>query len=287
MCKRNDYLTMVTIILLFITTITGILSLNFNYGYDFVNQYGHTVQIYGYGIYAFDSYFQAPISIGTDICILLVVIPMFIVTYLNHIKKRDVISELKLISVYSVAFYYSASIVFGVTYNQLFLVYVALFSCTLFGMFSHIKNISLRQSISGSRGIKVFLSISGIALIVAWLPDVIPTMVKGTTFSLIGVYTTNITYVLDMGIISVLCFVTLYMIGKRESLGTLILACILKLCMVVGIMMFPQTICQVVSGVELPLPALITKSVSFVLLGGFAFYFNHKMYRQLDDERER
>ncbi len=287
MRKRYDYLAIPIIILLSITSIAGILSLNFNYAYDFVNQYGHTVKIYGYGIYAFDSYFQAPTSIGTDLCILLIVIPMFIVTYLNYMKKSDAIAQLKLISAYAVVLYYAASIVFGLTYNQLFLVYVALFSCSLFGMFWHIRNISLQQAICGSSGVSVFLSLSGVALIVAWLPDVIPAMVKGTTLALIGVYTTNITYVLDMGIISVLCFVTLYMIGKKKPLGTLILACIFKLCIVVGIMMLPQTFCQIASGIEIPLPALITKSFSFVLLGGFAFYFNRKMYRELESERKQ
>lgn len=281
MSKRKDYLAIVTIILLIISSITGIFSLNFKHSYDFINQYGHTVEIYGYGIYSFDTYFQAPISIGTDICILLIVVPVFLFTYFNYTKNKDKISELKLISVYAVALYYGASLEFGVTYNQLFLVYVALFSCSLFGMFVHIKNISFHQSIAPSRGIKVFLSLSGIAVIVAWLPDVIPTMVKGTTLPLIGVYTTNITYILDIGIIGVLCFVTYYLLGKKDPLGTLILACILKLCTVVGVMMFPQTICQLASGVELPLPAIITKSLSFILLGSFAFYFDRKMYREL------
>ncbi len=286
MRKSNDYLAIVVIVLLFITSIAGVLALNFNYSYDFVNQYGHIVKIYGYGIYAFDSYFQAPISIGTDISILIIVIPMFLVTYMKYIKKKDTISRLKLVSVYAVVLYYAASIVFGLTFNQLFLVYVALFSCSLFGMFWHIKNLSLHQSISGSSGVKIFLSLSGIALIVAWLPDVVPAILKGTTLPLIGVYTTNITYVLDMGIISVLCFVTLYMIGRKEPLGTLIFACIIKVCIVVGIMMLPQTICQIASGIEIPIPALITKSFSFVLLGGFAFYFNKKMYRELEVERK-
>ncbi len=216
MSKKNDYIAIVIIVLLFITTITGILSLDFSYAYDFVNQYGHTVEMYGYGIYAFDTYFQAPVSIGTDICILLVVIPMFLVKYLNYMKKRDVITELKLISVYAVVVYYATSIVFGLTYNQLFLVYVALFSCSLFGMFWHVKNVSLQQSIGGSRAINTFLSLSGVALIVAWLPDVIPAMLKGTTLSLIGVYTTNITYVLDMGIIVMLCY-SLY--GRKEGVA--------------------------------------------------------------------
>ena len=38
----------------------------------------------------------------------------------------------------------------------------------------------------------------------------------------------------------------------------------------------------VLSGVELPLPALLTKVLSFVALGGFALYFNHRMYQELE-----
>lgn len=61
------------------------------------------------------------------------------------------------------------------------------------------------------------------------------------------------------------------------------LAAILKACILVGVMMFPQTICQMMSGLIIPLPALITKSAFFVLLGGFAYYFNRKMYRELSE----
>jgi len=282
MSKRKDLLAIVTIMLLIATSITGILSMNFTHSYDFVNQYGHTVEIYGYGIYAYDSFFQAPLSIGADICMLVILVPMFLFAYINYVKRNDKVSELKLISVYAVAFYYAASLAFGLTYNQLFLVYIALFSCSLFGMFMHINNIEWKQDSTVTRGLKLFLILSGTALIVAWLPDVIPSLMKGTTLSLIGVYTTAITYVLDMGIISPLCFVCLYLLVKKNPLGTLILAILLKACIVVGVMIVPQTICQIVSGFELPLPALLTKGLSFVLLGTFAFYFNRLLYKELE-----
>ena len=136
-------------------------------------------------------------------------------------------------------------------------------ACSLFGMFRHICNIKLDKSSTSTKGLKVFLVLSGIALIVAWLPDVIPSAVNGGTLSAIGVYTTNITYVLDMGIISPICFVTMYLLKKKSPIGTLLLAILLKACMIVGIMMFPQTICQTISGCDLPIPALVTKSLSF------------------------
>ncbi len=284
MTKRKDLLAVVTLLLLCVTAIPGIMSIDFSHAYSFLNQYGQSVSIYGYGIYAFDSYFKAPISIGTDFCILFVLVPMFIYTYIQYRKSNDSLAELKMISVYSVALYYAASIVFGVTYNRLFLAYVVLFSCSIFGMFMHIKKIKWSQTIQVTKGLIVFLILSGIALFAAWLPDIIPTLLHGGTLSLIEVYTTEITYVLDMGIIGPLCFVCLHLLVKKQSLGTMLLAILLKACIVVGIMMIPQTVLQVVSGVEIQMPVLVSKSLSFVLLGGFALFFNIKMYKELSNE---
>jgi hypothetical protein len=59
------------------------------------------------------------------------------------------------------------------------------------------------------------------------------------------------------------------------------LAAILKLCVVVGIMMITQTLSQYLAGIELPLPVLITKTASFLLLGGFAFHLERRLYRSL------
>lgn len=280
--QNRDLFSPMTIILLLITSISGILSLSFSHSYEIVNQYGDSVSVYGYGIYAHDSYFKAPLSIGADITMLVCGIPMFLHTWLRYCKTNSSSDKLKLISLYATALYYSASICFGVTYNKLVLVYILLFACCLFGMFSHISTISVSKAVPLTKGLKAFLILSGIALFVAWLPDIIPTLLKDTTLPLIEVYTTEITYVLDMGIISPLCIATIYLLHHNKPLGALILACILKACIFVGIMMFPQTICQMLSGIVIPLPALLTKSASFILLGGFACYFNHRLYKGVE-----
>jgi hypothetical protein len=93
MTKRKDYVSVVIILLMCLTTITGILSINFSHTHDFLNLYGETVKIYGYGIYAFDSYFMAPINIGTDICILFVLVPLFLYTYIQYRRTDDTITE--------------------------------------------------------------------------------------------------------------------------------------------------------------------------------------------------
>ncbi len=281
--RRKDYLAIITMILMLITGVAGIMSIDFTRSYEVVNQYGHTVQMYGYGIYAYDTFFSAPISIGTDFCIVFAVFPLFLFTYISYRKKGSETTRLKLISVYAVVLYYAASLSFGVTYNRLFLGYVALFACSLFGMFAQISCRKPVTAVTATKGVSVFLILSGIALIVAWFPDLLPSLINGGTLSLIGVYTTNITYVLDMGIISPICFITLFLLKKRNAMGTLLLAVMLKLCIIVGIMMIPQTICQMLSGCDIPIPALVTKSLSFVVLGGFAYYFNRKLYAEIKE----
>lgn len=66
---------------------------------------------------------------------------------------------------------------------------------------------------------KAFLLIAGIALFVAWLPDIITSIIRGTSLELLEVYTTEITYVLDMGIISPLIFITYYLAKWEEAYG--------------------------------------------------------------------
>jgi len=282
MKKRFEMISIVTILLLIWASLAGVLSIDFSHSYDAVNQYGETVRMYGYGIYAHDTYFKAPISIGTDISILIVVIPLFVWSYIRSMKNADTPSRLKLVSVYAVSLYYAANIAFGITYNTLHLVYIALFAFSLFGMLYHITKLDVTAlGFNAAKGVKIFLVLTGVALIVAWLPDIIPTVLTGNPLTLIGVYTTEVTYVLDMGIIGPLCFICLYLLNKQSGLGTLSLAVILKLCIIVGTMIIFQTACQIASGIDIELPVLITKASSFVVLGAFAYYFNRKLYKKL------
>ena len=220
MNKKGIALEITTIVLLIIISLAGVLSIDFSHAYEITNQYGHIVEVYGYGIYAHDSFFQATISVGTDICILFVFVPMFIKVCIDYYRKGNTSCEIKLTAMYAVALYYAASIGFGLTYNRLFLAYLALFVCSLFGTFVHIKEMKCEKAVSITKGLKIFLTLTGIALIVAWLPDIVPTVIEGTTLPLIGVYTTVITYILDLGIISPVCFMCIYLLMKKDKLGT-------------------------------------------------------------------
>ncbi len=277
------------IILLIIITLVGACSFQIDKSYMVTNQYGDAVKIFGSGIYAHDSYFKAPIFIGTDYTMLFVAVPILIVALFKDIKKRSIKSKLFLISIVGLVLYYSTSIAFGVTYNALHLLYIALFSTSLFTTILLVKNINtkelrrIQKLTLPSKGLTIFLTLSGLALFVAWLPDIITSLLNEKSLSLIEVYTTEITYVVDMGIMSPLIFICLYLLKKKDGLGDIILAFVLRICEIMGIMLPVQSLFQALAGIELPIPALITKVGIFIILAIFSIYFNIKLYKNIEE----
>lgn len=254
---------------------------------NFINQYGDKVILYGDGLYAHDSYFKAPIFRGTDFTILFAAVPILIAALILDIRKKTLKSRLLLMSVISIFTYYSASIAFGVTYNVLHLVYIALFSGSFFGLIISVKSINFDQ-VSRSiiekipyKALYIFTALTGIALFVAWLPDIISSLITGKSLQLIEVYTTEITYVIDMGIVAPCAFICLFQLRKRNGLGYVLLAILLTICIIMGLMLPVQTVFQLLAGIQLPIAAIVTKTLSFVLLGIFALYFNIKLYRSI------
>ncbi|WP_156939863.1 hypothetical protein [Clostridium lundense] len=286
--KSLYILTFLIIILGILVSVTGLLYTTGGKSFDFVNQYGDTVKIYGNGLYARDSYFMAPIFRGTDFTIICFAIPTLIVSLILDMKNKKLKNRLFLISVISLFTYYSASIAFGVTYNMLHLVYIALFSASFFGLIIGIKSIDSNQIAERmkdkllGKGIYIFLVLTGVALIVAWLPDIINSLVLGRSLQLIEVYTTQVTYVLDIGIIAPVAFICLFQLKKRNGIGYVLLEVLLTVCNFIGIMIPIQTLFQLRVGILLPVEVVVTKVVTFVLLSILALYFNIKFFQNME-----
>lgn len=258
--------------------------------YDFVNQYGDTIRMYGDGLYENDSYFMAPIFRGTDFTILFLAIPLLVYAGVKDWLLPSAKTRLLLLSVISLFVYYSASMAFGVTYNELHLVYIGLFSTSFYSLIMAVRSLNeadlmmLAQEYVPTKGIYCFLTLTGVALIVAWLPDIVQSWVNGRSLELIEVYTTSITYVLDMGIIAPAAWICLAQLRKRKGMGMVLLAMLLTVCCIVGIMLPIQSLFQTLAGIELPLAAVLSKVVSFVLLATFALWFNVRFYRSLEQK---
>lgn len=277
------------ILLLLTVTLCGVFSLNTTHSYEFINQYGTSIKIWGSGIYAHDSYFKAPIFIGSDLTVLILLLPLLIVNIVSLMKQQTPESYVSCLGVTGTLLYYSASLTFGVTYNILHLAYITLFGLCFFisgTLFLKLHLVEAKNdevcSYSFTKGMKVFLFTVGIALFAAWLPDIITSYMNGKSLELIEVYTTEITYVIDMGIVSPLMIITFFLMVRKRFIGYVFMRIILQICICVGIMLPMQTLFQALAGLAIPpIPALVTKVFIFVILAILAAIFQRKLKQSI------
>lgn len=260
-----------------VTTSTGLLSRSGSGPHFFKNQFGEQVLMDGYGVYANDSLFMASISRGTDFGMLFVCIPALAIALYLDFRKRTVRHHLVLLSMLSVFLYYGASISLGLAYNYLHLVYTSLFSAAFFAFVAGIVQLQLEfPYLTHGRlshpGVNIFLILTSVALFVAWLPDILTSLVNKKSLELIEIYTTQITYVIDMGIIAPAAFVTYWLLNRRSWYGYVFAPILLIMSAAIGIIVLCQTLFQIGAGIDLPFVAWITKVSIFVLMAGFAIY---------------
>ena len=285
---KFEILIIVIILLLIIIATVGFISFHTDSSYFVKNQYGDDVRIFGAGIYSHDSYFRAPIFIGSDATMLFLTVPLLVIALVIEIKNRTEKAKLFLNALLGMVLYYSASIAFGVTYNSLLLAYIALFATSLFALIISMKQIDIDalRRLHGKplpmKGISVFLVVTGLALFLAWMPDIIASLISSEPLALIEVYTTEVTYILDVGIISPLMFICLYLLKKDDEFGRILLSMLLMICLIMGVMLPVQTVYQMLAGIELPIQAIVSKVGIFVLLAAFAAHFNIRLYKSIE-----
>jgi len=285
---KFEILIIVIILLLIIIATVGFISFHTDNSYFVKNQYGDDVRIFGAGIYSHDSYFRAPIFIGSDATMLFLTVPLLVIALVVEIKNRTEKAKLFLNALLGMVLYYSASIAFGVTYNSLLLAYIALFGTSLFALIISMKKIDIDvlRRLHGKplpmKGITVFLVVTGLALFIAWVPDIIASLISAKPLALIEVYTTEVTYVIDMGIISPLMFICLNLLKKEDEFGRVLLSMLLMICLIMGVMLPVQTVYQMLAGIELPIQAIVSKVGIFVLLAAFAAYFNIRLFKSIE-----
>ena len=259
--------------------------------FTFTSLRGQEVQLFGQGIYRFDTVFTAATFIGTDAVTLFAFIPLLIVSLLLHVRG-SLRGSFILLGTLSFFVYNGASLTFGAAYNNLFLVYLALFSASLFAFILALTGIdyqSLPSRFSARlphRGMAIFFTVTGLALAFIWLSDVVSALLAGQAPPLLATYTTMVTYVLDIGVIVPALLVTAQLIRRRSPLGYPLASTLLTLCTMIGIVVIAQTIVQVNLGIILP-PAQIAGMVgSFIVMSLASTWLLVLLMRSIYEQRK-
>jgi hypothetical protein len=281
--KALYVLTIIVILLGTIISALGFFYTSGNGAVNFTNQYGDVVKLYGTGIYSADSYFRAPIFRGTDLSIIVLAIPFLTFSLWRDTRKTSVVSRMMLVSALFIMVYFSSSIAFGVHYNSLHLLYIALFSASLFAFIVGMMQLdadeleSHMQEAGKIKGLSSFLFATGIALGLAWLPDILSAAFSSRPILMIEHYTTEVTHVLDLGLIAPAVFLCYYFIRHEKPIGYAMLDILLTLCIFIGCVLPLQTLFQLNAGIELPVVMIITKVGIFSVLAIFGLYYKLRL----------
>lgn len=266
-------------VLALITSAAGIFWPQGGASFFFTTLHGETAEMAGQWLYEYDTLFAASASRGTDMVTLFVGLPLLGVSFWLC-RRGSLRGGLLLAGVLAYLLYYAAALGLGVAYNNLFLVYIALFSASFFAFvlaFAAIDLEALPARISPRlprRGMAVFMFVAGLGTAFIWLSDAVSALIAGRPPAALGPYTTVVTYTIDVGIIAPAALLAGIMLLRRAPPGYLLTAILTIMLAQIGVMVIAQTIMQLSAGVQLSPGELVGKVATWLIMGGIAIWLS-------------
>ena len=243
--------------------------------YPFETLRGETVMIRGHGLYRFDTVNSSSQEVGVDIVTLVIGIPLLITGILLS-RKGTLRGQLLLTGALGYFLYTYASMCFLTAFNPLFLVYVALFSLSLFGFILSMKNLDVdevaRHIQDGfpRRAIAAYFIIVAVFLTLAWLGLVASPSLTWTPPNGLESAITMVIQAMDLGIIVPTAFLTASLLIKKQAWGYALSSVMLLKILTMGAALISMIIVQFLAGVEIdPVTSIIfiLISISGIIFG--------------------
>jgi hypothetical protein len=235
--------------------------------------HGETVELYGQGLYRNDSRFRAGGNQGTDTLTLVLGIPLLVAsTWLYRRGSRP--GQLMLLGTLVYFLYVYASLSLGTAYNSLFLIYVAIFSASLFAVILAFNGIDVPEGSTRLPriGPALFMFASSLITLAVWLVDLLGALIGGMSPTSLEHSTTLVTHALDMAIIVPAAAVAGMLILRRDVLGYRIAMSLLVLEVMLAPMIALQTIFQLAAGVSFTTAEIAGPIGGFVVLALLALW---------------
>lgn len=230
--------------------------------YEFHTLRGETVTIQGHGLYRYETVSTAAQAIAQDIVTLVVGIPL-LVAAVALFRKGGLRGKLLLSGTLAYFLYTYASFAFGAAYNILFLVYVALFSLSLFAFILALMAIDVR-ALPGHfsprlprRPIAVFLFVVGVFLLLAWLGRIAPALLAGKPPLGLDAYSTLIIQALDLGLIVPAAFLSGALLWRQKAWGYLLSSVVLIKGVTLALAVSAMAVNMILAGVQVSIAELV------------------------------
>ncbi len=259
--------------------------------FTFTTVRGVTVQLYGQGWYRLDTPIGAVGFMAADLVTLLLAIPLLVIAALLY-QRGSLKGGLLLSGVLAYFIYNYGSLAFGAMYNPLFLIYVAIFSASLFGLILVLASIDVAALPAcfserfPQRGTSLFLEVSGVILLLVWLIlSILPALFQGTAPLEAAFYTTFTTAVIDIGIVAPALIVVGMLLRRQAPIGYLLTSTLLVFTVTLGVNLTAAGVAQVLTGV-ISIGQALGFTMPFVMLTLIALGLTISLFRNFSEPPE-
>lgn len=238
---------------------------------------GQTAQIYGQGLYRYDTLFFGAGFRGQDAVALFLGVPLLVISIVLY-QRGSVSGQLLLTGTLGYFLYLYSSMALGASYNRLFLLYIVIFSASLFAFIQVFSSVNLDLAASQipaglpRRGLVIFMFAAGFVTLVVWGAPLVVALIKGGPPDRMDSYTTMVTYALDLAIITPATFLCAALIVRGDPLGYVIAVPLLALVVLLAPQIILSTVFQKSAGVPFTMGEMIGPVTGFVVLGLIAVW---------------
>jgi len=251
---------------------------------------GEGVTLDGRGLYRYDTVFIAEGSRGTDAVTVVLGVPLLVVATLLAYRRGSRRAGLLLAGALTYFLYVYASRALSNAYNPLFLLYIVVFSASLFGVLLVVialNRAGLDEGLAGRaphRGLVWFLTACGLLTAIVWLAPLTDALVTGSPPQLLDTYTTSVTDVLDLGLIVPTLFVAAALVRRRAVLGYVLAATLIVLLVLIAATIVAGTVLQLSARMSFTPEQVVGPIAGFLVLAVIGLVLLVRLLRAVEPD---
>jgi hypothetical protein len=284
--RAVQWLTSLVALLALITSAAGLFSRGGDGPRTVTSIRGEDVELSGVGLYRYDTVFMAEGSRGTDAVTLVLGVPLLLAALVTY-RRRSLRGGLLLAGALSYFLYVYASRSLYNAYNGMFLLYIAAFSASLYGLVlavGAVDRASLTYRLSAGkprRDLAGFLLTCGVATSAVWLLPLVGSIASGEAPKLLDSYSTSVTDVLDLGLIVPTLFMAATLVLRREALGYVFAAALIVLLVLTAATIIIGTVFQIAGGVTFTPGEVVGPISGFLVLAAIGVALLARLLRDI------